>query len=607
MAQFVATGIEIEGKVIRQFSSLSLSQGIAEHHTFRLVCPTEAIDGARGAIFHASKNLVGAAINIMIEAIGSAGALQFTGVVTQVEAARSSGHAGDVIISGFSPTVLMDDGPHCQTWEEKNIKEIAGDVLKPFPQNLLQPELNPIYGEKLAYEVQYKETGWQFLKRLSGTHGEWFFYNGSKLVLGSTTGENISLIYGNNLNSFNMAMRVKPASFQMMAYDYLNHEVYNGSPNGIADKAGLNELGKHALQKSEAFYAARPKEWHNQFLTNKKQLDDFVNTRASMQSSNMVQIQGNSNHPGVQVGATIAVGGRNIFSLVDESFGEYHVVSVRHQCDGQGNYTNDFTAIPASVKVPPEVPFAQVYCEAQSAMVTDNNDEQGLGRVRVKFHWMEGSEKSPWLRIATPHAGGGKGMFLMPEVGEEVIVGFEGDSPTKPYVIGSVYHGKAKCSFANGGNDVKALQSRSGNKVVLNDQDNSVLIEDAEGNSVVLDGSGNIKITASKNIEYTGGEEIVFTCGDSKIEMKKDGTIEIIGNKSVKVQGTTKKVEVMSDKLVKIKGTETTSIESDTKVETEAATITSTASANLGIEGKVIQINGTVSTDVKGGLLNLNC
>lgn len=534
MAQYVVTGIEIGDKAIRQFSSLNLTQGIAEHHSFRLVCPTEAIDGTRGAIFHASKNLVGDSITIQIEAVGSSGSLKFAGLVTQVEAARFSGHTGNIIISGFSPTILMDNGPHCQTWEEKDIKEIGEEVLKPFPRNLLQPEINPVFTEKLVYEVQYKETGWQFLKRLSGAHGEWFFYNGEKLVLGSNSGANIPLIYGNNLSSFNMAMQVKPASFRMMAYDYLNHEVYNGSPNGIADKAGLNELGKHALQKSESFYASQPKQWHNQFLTNKKQLDDFVNTRASMQSSNMVQIHGNSNHPGVQVGATIKVGGKNVFSLADESFGDYHVISVQHQCDGQGNYSNDFTAIPASVKMPPEIPYTPVYCEAQSAMVTANNDEQGLGRVRVKFHWMEGNEKSPWLRITTPHAGGGKGMFLMPEVGEEVIVGFEGDSPTKPYVIGSVYHGKAKCSFANGGNDVKALQSKSGNKVVLNDKDGSVYVSDSKGNNMMIDGKGNVVIQSSATITLACGEN-----GASTIRLDKDGNIQIIG-KEISIVASTK-------------------------------------------------------------------
>jgi hypothetical protein len=94
-------------------------------------------------------------------------------------------------------------------------------------------------------------------------------------VLGSAKGKKIKLIYGNNLSRFTMALQVKPASFQVMAYDYMNHEVYNGSPTSIAAKAGLNDLGKHTLQKSESFYAAHPKQWYNQFLTSKKQLDDL--------------------------------------------------------------------------------------------------------------------------------------------------------------------------------------------------------------------------------------------------------------------------------------------------------------------------------------------
>jgi hypothetical protein len=259
MAQFVVTGIEIEKKSIRQFSALTLTQEIAGHHTFRLVCPTEAIDGTKGTVFHASKNMVGAAIIIQIVTVGSAGTLQFAGLVTQVGAARFSGHSGDIIISGFSPTILMDNGPHCQTWEKKGIKDIAGEVVKPFPQNLLQTQLDPVYSEKISYTVQYRETAWQFLKRLSANYGEWLYYSGEKLVLGAEKGQDINLIYGNNLNSFNMALQVKPAGFQMMAYDYMNHEVYNGSPNGIAEKAGLSDLGKHALQKSELFYAAQPK------------------------------------------------------------------------------------------------------------------------------------------------------------------------------------------------------------------------------------------------------------------------------------------------------------------------------------------------------------
>lgn len=528
MAQFVGTGINIEGKNIKQFSSLTLTQSIFAHHEFRLVCPAEAIDGASGNILNTSKNLIGSPCAFQIAAIGSAGALQFSGVVTQVEAARFSGYTGDLIITGYSPTILLDSGPHCKSWEKKTVKNIAQDVLKHFPQNILQPQVAPAYGETLSYTVQYKETAWQFLARISAMYGEWLFYNGQKLILGAPQSGKAKLLYGSNLAAFNMAVQVKPAAFQMLAYDYMNSEVYNGKPTGIAAKAGLNELGKHALQKSEQFYGTQPKQWHNQFLTNKKQLDDFVNTRAATQASNTVRFNGTSGHPGVQVGNVVSVQGRNAVSQADETFGDYTVVSVNHYCDGQGNYHNDFVAIPASVKMPPVTTFSEPHAETQSAVVTDNHDEKGLGRVRVKFHWMNGSEKSPWLRVTTPHAGGGKGMFVIPETGEEVIVGFEGASATKPYVIGAVYHGKAKNAFGNSGNDVKALQSRSGNKVVLNDKDGSVFVSDSKGNHMIMDGKGNIAVQSSTTV--------VLACGGSEkagpasfISLDDKGHITIAG------------------------------------------------------------------------------
>ena len=98
-------------------------------------------------------------------------------------------------------------------------------------------------------------------------------------------------------------------------------------------------------------------------------------------------------------------------------------------------------------------------------------------------------------------------------------MGFEGNSPTKPFVIGTVYNGKAKTNFANSGNDVKVLQTRSGNMIVMNDHDGSMHLADAKGNDMKIDGSGNIAITSS--------ESIVLTCGDSLIKMKKNGDVWI--------------------------------------------------------------------------------
>ena len=515
MAQLTNTKININGKDIAQFTSFTLQQNIFEHHNFTLVCPAESIDGKAGTVFSQSKELIGATINVRTNSIAGAGRLDFAGVVTQVETARFSGHAGDLIITGYSPTILLDSGPHCKSWEKKALKNIATDCLSHFPQNLLNPKIAPTYSETLAYTVQYKETAWQFLNRMGATYGDWFYYNGKNVILGTPKGSNVKLTYGSNLSRFNISLQLRPPNFQMMAYDYLNNEVYDATPNGIETKAGLNSIGKHTYAKSKEFFSSQPKEWNNHFLTNKKQLDDYTNTRAAAQSSNMVRFNGASGHPGVQLGNIVEVKGNNVFNNEDEAYGQFTVIGVTHHTDGQGNYNNEFLAIPASVKTPPVTAYNEPHCETQSAIVTDNHDPKGLGRVRVRFHWMNPSEKTPWIRITSPHGGGDKGMFFIPELGEEAIICFEGNSAVKPFVNGTVYHGRAKTSFSNIGNDVKALQTRSGTKIIMNDAEGSIFIEDPSGNTWLMDGKGNISVNAPNNMNLTAGKNMNITVGEN--------------------------------------------------------------------------------------------
>jgi uncharacterized protein involved in type VI secretion and phage assembly len=358
----------------------------------------------------------------------------------------------------------------------------------------------------------------------------------------------------------------------------------------------LNDLGKHVFQKSEDFYATQPRQWHNHFLTNKKQIDDFVNTQAAMQSSNLVRFHGSSGHPGIQVGGSITVDGKNVFSQSDESFGDYTVISVNHHCDGQGNYSNDFVAIPASVKLPPVTIYSEPHCETQSALVTDNNDPNGLGRVRVKFHWMNGSEKSPWLRITSPHGGGGKGMFFIPEIDEEVIVGFEGDSPVKAYIIGTVYHGKAKNEFSNSGNDIKAIQTRSGNKIYLNDKEGSVFVEDKDGNSILIDGKGNITLKSNKTVLIDARDEITFKT--KKISMLAEDEVIM----------TSKKFDGQLSEEASLFGKNLVEVNSDNKIDVASKNEVSVSGmTKASVSAIQTEISGSAQATVQGAMVKLNC
>lgn len=616
MAQLVKTSIEINGKSIKQFSSLHISQGIYEHHTIRLVCPSESIDSPKAHLFDKSKDFLSSPIKIKIEAEGGTGALDFFGVITAVEAERFSGHAGNIIFIGYSPTILMDNVPECDAWHNLDIENIALAATSDFSFDLLKTDIAPSLKDDFDYKVQYMETTWQFLFRLCVCYGEWLFYDGQKLILGPPKGKNTRLIYGNNLHQFTLGLHTRRTSFSTFARDYKNDYLYfsgiapksnsgdNGGAVDIKSKNALNDLNKFVYGKSEDLYSSNSTQWNNQDLTSKKQLDDFVTVRASAQSSKMVSLKGASDNPDIQIGGFVSVEGKNVFSDdKNEQFGDYIVTSVSHQCDGQGNYSNFFEAIPSSVKFPPVTTYPEPKCETQYAVVTDNFDHDGLGRIRVRFYWMDAGNKSDWIRVTAPHAGKEKGIFFMPEKGEEVIVGFEGGNAEKPYIIGCVWNGKAKNSSANDSNSQKIIKTKSGLSITLDDGTGGITVSDAKNNSVSLSGDGYINVKGSENIQlYVGGDSM-----DAAISMNKNGTVGanckkdvmFIANKNLYFSGDESAQFGSGQAYYNADGKKNESLISGMKT-------TLSADTEAKVTGLTTAISGTAKVDITGAIVNLN-
>lgn len=586
MAKLVKkTSITVGKTDVTQFYQLSISQGIFAHHFFKLVCPAEALDGPKGELLSNSKDFVGNDFMVKIEGNEKGvNPFKFAGIVTQVESSRINGHTGDIIISGFSPTLLMDNGPHCNSWEKKALKNIVKDVCDHFAKNLLSPKINPKDSQTLSYTVQYKETAWEFLNRLAATHGEWLFYDGEKIVFGAYTPKTSDVIFGASLSKYNLALQVRPINNLHASYDYLNDKVHEAKPTGIPGIAGLDTTyGQDLFNVANKIFVNYPKNFETGFLTNENQLKANTNIRAAAQASNMVRMTGSSISFGAQLGNVINA---------NEKIGAYTIIEVNHFVDGQGNYQNEFVGIPQSIMVPPVTNYRNPICETQSAIVTENHDTKGLGRVRVRFHWMKPNKQSPWLRITSPHGGGDKGMHFIPEKKEEVIVGFEGNSPTKAFVIGTTYHGKAKQSYSSSGNDKKAIRTRSGIEILMNDSDGSLTITDPSGNVINMDGKKNITITCpetftvnAKDIKLNAKNNINIDATENLIEEGKvvgitatEGLTET--GKNVKINGTTD-LNLDTPKL-NMKGDETT-------LNSNKANLN--ASGDMAMTGAIIKIN----------------
>ncbi|MFT4094078.1 MAG: phage baseplate assembly protein V [Niabella sp.] len=623
MAQLTNATFSINGNPVPVFKTFSLAQSVFEHHHFSLVCPAESVDGKSG-LFVSSKSMIGATFGARVEsvALGSSdpqpGSLLFQGIVTSVETSRFTGHHGDVIISGYSPTIVLDSGPHCKSWLNKPLSAITNDVLSKFPQNLLEPKVALLKDATLGYTVQYRESAWNFLQRITGNNGEWLFWDGRNLVIGPPKGGvKAGLVFGSNLKKFNMILQSRPTNIKMTSWDFQNSQVYFSKPGGVAEKAGLNPWGETVLKASQNIYGTQPKQWNPQFTLSQGQQDELATLKSAMESAKMVQFSGSSGHPGVNIGGLISVSGANVFSESTEGYGDYQVIGISHFIDSLGNYDNSFTAVPASIKVPPVNILPDPVCEVQSAIVTDNNDKMGLGRIRVKFHWMNDGEKTPWIRVASPHGGGGKGHFFIPELKEEVIVGFEGDSATKPYVMGTVYHGAANNSFSNAGNDVKTTQTRSGIRQVYNDAEGSYFVSDKGGVDMLFDGAGNATTNANENHTLNAGINNLVNAGNTSVinvggtkdtppqsvfSMDASGNIVLDGKTKIIIQVGGNKIEISKEGIV--------STAADGKIETKAlsgAVNIESASADASFKGSVnTHIGGGTNTHVKGSEVQIN-
>lgn len=171
------------------------------------------------------------------------------------------------------------------------------------------------------------------------------------------------------------------------------------------------------------------------------------------------------------------------------------------------------------------------------ALVTDLKDPDGQGRVKIKLPWAPDSSGGQvgyetWARLATFMGGNNRGSWFIPDVGDEVLIVFEGGDPRRPYVIGGLWNGKdapPESMDGAGQNNLKVLRSRNGvkitmddsdgqekliletpggQKVTLYDGDTSVELDDSNGNSIRMDTSG-ITVTASANVTVNASQVTV--------------------------------------------------------------------------------------------------
>jgi len=127
------------------------------------------------------------------------------------------------------------------------------------------------------------------------------------------------------------------------------------------------------------------------------------------------------------------------------------------------------------------------------ALVRENRDDSGQGRVKVTYPWHSQPRESHWARVAVPMAGKQRGTYFIPEIGDEVLVAFERGDMRFPYVVGSLWNGvdAAPINNADGKNDLRVITTRKGHKLTFDDGERGqVQLELSDGKRLTLDDDG---------------------------------------------------------------------------------------------------------------------
>ena len=332
---------------------------------------------------------------------------------------------------------------------------------------------------------------------------------------------------------------------------------------------GYNKLSKEAFRASLGMFSKPARQHALPRISNETELVNYMGRKQAAETAETHYITAESQVPTLRVGSVVSLYSsflERVGNLSEESLGNFIIIEITHEVSQGSYYKNRFKAIPATIKALPSPKVRMPLAETQMATVLSNADPQGKGRVRVRMNWQTDGMQTGWVRVMTPDGGSSsdvksnRGFVFIPEVGDQVLLGFRHGDPARPYVMGSLFNGTTGGGGGQG-NNCKSLTSRRGSSLKLDDSKGSVTLHDKGGVSMNFDGAGNETLATRASATTTVGKDA------SVLRMDKDGNIDLSGhtkvrisiNESTYIQLTDGEIDIISP-VVKVISSDVTQI-----------------------------------------------
>ena len=551
--------ISVGKKSLSSFISLQIEQNIGKHHRFQMSVELETGSNRYVHNINSSKDWLGESI-----VVKAANTPIFVGVVTNVQLHREGSDFGCIIVSGYSATYRMETAHSCYSWNDTTI----GNVVKKLcEQAKVQLELNPEFKENKDYICQYEESDFDFIRRLAHQYQEWMYFDGTKLIFGKPRklADPIRLEYGTTLSSLDIGLQTLARSEQVFSYHSgADREMQRMTPDLAY---GHDKLAGEAFRASLGMFSKPARQHALPRISNETELVNYMGRKQAAETAETHYITAESQVPTLRVGSVVSLYSsflERVGNLSEESLGDFIIIEITHEVSQGSYYKNRFKAIPATIKAMPSPKVRMPLAETQMATVLSNADPEGKGRVRVRMNWQTDGMQTGWVRVMTPDGGSSsdvksnRGFVFIPEVGDQVLLGFRHGDPARPYVMGSLFNGTTGGGGLEG-NHMKSLTTRSGHTIKLNDSLSSlgITIKDIKGNSIHIDSVGDdIIINAKRNITINAGETFTVNCknanilAEESINMNAEQDITSVSGESTSIQAGESLTEIAADSYV---------------------------------------------------------
>lgn len=477
----------------------------------------------------------------------------FKGVITQHGLKIKKDKPSVLVIECKDEAVRLSIGRKSRYWNDKPDSDIFKEIIGEYTQLQVETEvINPAIQHNQI--IQYYSTDWDFLALRSEAIGQYLFVDNGKLSIKKpklSDQPKFALTYGaagdtperSRIWEFESEMdaRYQYKEINTITWDYSKQEVVQGANNFSAP----TEPGNINSQELAGVIGLSDYDLHHHARMNENELNAFAN--AIKQKSILNKIRGRVKFDGradVKPGDMITLEGvGNRFN------GNVFVARVHHEFEPGRWFTNIQFGMPytwfheekniSNTSALGLLPLVEGLQIGKVIQLKDNSNPDKDFRIKVEIPGLHKKNEGVWARLATLHAGNQRGTVFLPEIGDEVIVGYIGQDTREPVILGSLFSENVVPPLKNDDHNYKkGIITKNQHKIIIDEENNIITIETQGKNQFALDDSaGKIELVDKNNNKVTLDNTGITFDSIKDVIIKAPGNFKVSATSKVILNG----------------------------------------------------------------------